>query len=185
MHYARRMIALAVLTSWLMACSDTESKPSLSKSNLSVSRKIDVLGERFGFSIKQVEKVESSLNENGEQTVSVTIGSSRQNTFTLNLLRTNVKKGYSAQSKQSDNPEIVLSALWDGDQYIQSERHDTVVNLKVRSVTPKTAVILVSGTLVNPATGGYLKLNTSMLRVEGDCLKELLSGQPFDMQNDT
>ena len=92
MHYARRMIALAVLTSWLMACSDTESKPPLSKSNLSVSRKIDVLGERFGFSIKQVEKVESSLNENGEQTVSVTIGSSRQNTFTLNLLRSNVKK---------------------------------------------------------------------------------------------
>lgn len=185
MHYAGRMIALAVLTSWLIACSDTESKPPLSKSNPSVSKKIEVLDEGFGFRIEKVKKVESSLNENSEQTVSITIGSSRQNTFTLNLLRSNVKKGYRAQSKKLDNPEVVLSALWHGDRYVQSGTHDTVVNLKIRSVTPKTAVILFSGTLVNPATGGYLKINESMLRVEGDDLKELVYGQPFDMQDDT
>ncbi len=85
--------------------------------------------------------------------------------------------GYSVNSESFSRPEILLSTLWHGSRFIQSDQHRTTVSLTIGSITDREAVIHLSGTLVNPATGGYLTLSPSIITVQGAHLKVLVAEQ--------
>lgn len=167
-----KITAITALAYWLTACSEPQSHLSSKP-----SRPVQPLEEGYGVSFKQVQEVKSGYNAQGQPTVAIVLGANSRNSFEVILLRSNIKAGYAVQSRSVDHPEIMLSAEWDGDRYIQSAEHATSANLKIRSLTPEKAVIYVSGTLVNPSTSGLLTLSSSMVWVQGEFLEELLAEQ--------
>ena len=167
-----KVITLTALAYLLMACSEPDSYFSVK-----TSRSEQSLEEGFGVNLKQVKQVEAGFDSNGQPTVTIVIGSNRRSFFEVTLLRSNVKEGYTVHSRSLDHPDVMLSAVWNGDRYIQSSGHATSANLKIHSITPDKAVIYISGTLVNPTTHGFLILSPSMIRVQGEFLNQLLADQ--------
>ncbi|MHC8403364.1 hypothetical protein ACYZTX_29015 [Pseudomonas sp. MDT1-17] len=170
-----KVLALIGLACVLMACSDTENNSAVMSGDTTLSRPVLNPGERVGINVKQVKRVVSKRNILGESTVSIVMGSNSPNLFELTLLRSNIRTGYSVNSERFSRPEILLSTLWYGSRFIQSNQHRTAVNLTMESINSQEAVIHVSGTLVNPATGEYLTLSPSIISVQGAYLKELVA----------
>src|SRR3546814_3161977 len=79
-------------------------------------------------------------------------------------------------SASDSNSELDVSANWGGKYYVQSSKHPTEVTLKITSVTPTEAVIEFSAKLVNASSGEFLKLDNSVVKLEGEAL-EILTAQ--------
>ncbi|WP_414925764.1 hypothetical protein [Pseudomonas zeae] len=129
--------------------------------------------------LKKAKRTIAGRNFDGEPTISLALGSNSRNHFELTLLRANLKEGYTVNSARLSRPEVLLSTQWYGTRYEQSVNHLTHVSLEITSLTEQEAVIVVSGTLVNPESGAHLTVSPSTISIRGAHLKQLLAGQTF------
>jgi hypothetical protein len=174
MAHMGKALALTGLVSVLMACGETEHEPAVQHGD-PLNRPVLNSGERLGIHVKQVQRVVSGRNLLGEPTVSIVLGANSRNLFELTLLRSNIHTGYTVSSECFSRPEILLSGNWQGNRFLQSDQHRTAVNLTMGAITSQEAVLYLSATRVNPATGGYLTFSPSYISVQGDYLKVLVA----------
>ncbi|MHC8346618.1 hypothetical protein [Pseudomonas sp. RT6P73] len=125
-------------------------------------------------SFNQVKRVAPAFNAGGERTAFLLLSADDQTLLDIYLLRSTLKEGYSVQSHRCEKPEVEVRVQWRGRRFSQSSEHPTVVNLTIHSITPTEAIIDVSGTLINLATGTYVNVLSTGIRVSGENLKMLV-----------
>jgi len=95
----------------------------------------------------------------------------KENSTEITLLRSNIKEGYSIDSKRRDKYKILsATATYDGNMYDQSERHDTSLNFTIQSLDQKTktAVIIYSGKFIDTKSlSKYLYIPPTTLTITG------------------
>ncbi|MHC8403350.1 hypothetical protein ACYZTX_28945 [Pseudomonas sp. MDT1-17] len=173
MERITKFMAIIGLAYLLLTCGHVP-RLSIAGSEDAGGYSLSVLTPAPSISFNQVKHIAPAFNATGEPTVFVLLSSDDQTLLDVYLLRSAIKEGYSVQSHRSDRPEIELRAQWKGRRFSQSAEHPTIVNLTIQSITPTEAVIDVSGTLVNLATGAYLSVFSTGIRVSGEDLKTLV-----------
>ncbi|MHC8397966.1 hypothetical protein ACYZTX_00245 [Pseudomonas sp. MDT1-17] len=173
MERIMKVLILSGLACLLMACSETGSDPTTNNTTQNLSRP----GQNAHIEVKKVKRVVVGRNIFGQPTVSMALRTNSHYTFEVTLLRANMKAGYTVYSERFSHPEVLLSTNLYGNSFIQSQEHPTAVSLTIAEITDQEALFHLSGTLVNPETGGYLTVLPSVLSVRGAYLKELIAGQ--------
>ncbi|CAI8757617.1 hypothetical protein [Pseudomonas zeae] len=156
-------------------CTEIESpspQPTLPSASNSFSN--NKITQPSPVSVKQVKRVLSGVNSLGQPSVSILVGSSKNQLFDITLLRSNIRPGYSVHSLSYSHPEIEIMTRWNGDLFTQSTKFPTSVELTIQSVSPQAAVLSFSSLLVNASTGGYVRLSPSLVTLTGKNLEELL-----------
>lgn len=165
-------LLLLGLASLLAGCIDNEKQPLEQMPAQGIHQATAAYPNHI--SVKQVKRVLSGVNVQGQPSVSILIGSSRNHLFDITLLRSNIRPGYRVRSLSYSHPEIELMTRWNGALFTQSTKFPTSVELTIQSITPSAAVLSFSGLLVNAATGSYVRLSPSLITVTGKDFEELL-----------
>lgn len=119
-------------------------------------------------SVRSVSDYEFTMNN--QKAVTVYIGPEESKYFDITLYRKNVKSGYSFSSNSKSNNSVSVSAQWDGQQYVQSSKHNTALSFRIVSLDSKnkTALVSLSAKLVNPYEDKYITLSDSEITVTGN-----------------
>lgn len=111
---------------------------------------------------------------NGDQLgVSIYISPDRRDFFAVTLDRANVTAGY--YSVEDSVANFSIGASWAGDHYIQSLSRATYSTFVIRSLTSTKAVIELSAKLLSAASGKFLVLALSTIRIHSDLLYKLVT----------
>lgn len=155
MESAKKAIAIAISILALVAC-DAEQ----------VSHTVHISSD-------QVALVSSGFMNGDRPGVSIYIGPDEFNFFDITLDRANVIQGYTVQDRRNNVENFSLTANWQGEHYAQSINHATYSSFTVRSLSSTEAVIELSGKLLSVASGTFLVLEPSTVKIRGELLKNL------------
>lgn len=157
MDNAKKVMASAIFTVFLTACDSNEQ----------ASRNVRVASD-------QVALV-SSFWHGDQREVSIFIGPNEYDFFDITLERVNVEAGYSVVDKRNHIANFSITANWGGEHYIQSAHPATYTTFTIHSLTATEAVIELSANLLSMASGKFLALSPSTVKIEGELLKELVA----------
>jgi hypothetical protein len=119
--------------------------------------------------------VSGNVNEKGKSVVRLLIGPNDLNYFSITLDRARIKKGHALKKIRGSLYDFTMSAEWKGIGYDESVVHPTYVNFETYSISDKEAILKVSAKLVSVASGKFLTLLPSTIKIEGEPLKKLVA----------
>lgn len=111
--------------------------------------------------------------------IEITTGPGRKKFITISIDKTNVNEDYATAAVSNSDPNISVTASWDGLPFIQSEQHSTNVSFEFISIDSENllAAAKFSAFLVNPETNEMLMVNESVLEIGGLNFNTLIQGQ--------
>jgi hypothetical protein len=171
MRTPSKLFATAVLA-LLVSCDGTDvTKISENMSRTQAEEK----PEHRRIHVDKVLGVSRSINNNGKAAVTMMIGPNDFNYFSIMMDRSSAKGGVALKEVRGNLINLTLRAKWQGTPFEESTIHPTYANVEVLSVSDTAAVIKVSAKLVSVATGRYLTLMPSTIKLEGDPLKQFMA----------
>lgn len=168
-------ITVSILALLLCACGGEEHKPTPKGESAVAERRLTGWLDRFSVTGEKVRVGSDKFALAGQPAVSIHVGTDNNMLLDIYLQRVHFLQGNRVHTKSANNPELAMTAIWQGLKYVESDTHPTYATVLIRSITSEKVVFHVSARLVNPETGRLLNLSRSVVNIKGQDLKAVLA----------